>query len=134
MQQRRLFSLDEANQLVPWLQEVFLRLESPMRRVQSLQESASTLEREQRRQNGTFDRYNEVNRVQAELNELRTRIQGAVDEIINSGIIVRDIGQGLVDFPHMRDGREVYLCWIKGEIRIDFWHETDRGFAHRQPL
>lgn len=134
MQQRRLFSLDEANQLVPWLQEVFLRLESPMRRVQSLQESASTLEREQRRQNGTFDRYNEVNRVQAELNELRTQIQGAVDEVINAGIIVRDIGQGLVDFPHVRDGREVYLCWIKGEVRIDFWHETDRGFAHRQPL
>ena len=132
--QRRLFTLEEANRLVPWLEETFRGLESPMRRLQALQEQLSTLEREQRRQNGTFDRYNEVNRVQSELNDLGTRLQESVNRVIAEGIIVRDIGQGLVDFPHAREGREVYLCWIKGETRIDYWHETDRGFAHRQPL
>ena len=52
----------------------------------------------------------------------------------SEGIIVRDVATGLVDFPSQREGREVYLCWIRGEERIDFWHETNRGFAHRQPL
>jgi hypothetical protein len=132
--QRRLFTLEEANQLVPWLERTFRSLESSMERLQTLQGRLSALEREQRRQNGTFDRYNEVNRIQAELNDLGGQLQSAVDEINAEGITVRDIGQGLVDFPHMREGREVYLCWIKGEARIDYWHETDRGFAHRQPL
>jgi hypothetical protein len=132
--QRRLFTLEEANQLVPWLERTFRSLESSMERLQTLQGRLSALEREQRRQNGTFDRYNEVNLMQAELNDLGGQLQSAVDEINAEGITVRDVGQGLVDFPHMREGREVYLCWIKGEARIDYWHETDRGFAHRQPL
>jgi hypothetical protein len=55
-------------------------------------------------------------------------------DILAEGIIVRDVATGLVDFPSQREGREVFLCWIRGEERIDFWHETNRGFAHRQPL
>ena len=61
-------------------------------------------------------------------------LQGIVDDIVAEGIIIRDIPRGLVDFPHIRDGREVYLCWVSGEDNIGFWHETDRGFDHRQPL
>ena len=49
-------------------------------------------------------------------------------------IIIRDLQRGLIDFPALRDGREVYLCWLYGEERIDFWHEFDTGFAGRQPL
>ena len=132
--QHRLFTLEEANQLVPWLERIFGSLESQTRQVQEMQERLSTLAHEQRRRNGTFDRYNEVNSIQQDLDDIRGQIKETVDELNGVGIIVRDIGQGLVDFPSLRDGREVYLCWIKGEARIDFWHETDRGFAHRQPL
>jgi hypothetical protein len=39
-----------------------------------------------------------------------------------------------VDFPALREGHEVYLCWQQGEERIDFWHEKDAGFAGRQPI
>jgi hypothetical protein len=39
-----------------------------------------------------------------------------------------------VDFPSYREGREVYLCWVRGELAIGFWHETDTGFGNRQPL
>jgi len=53
---------------------------------------------------------------------------------LDRGIIVRDVAIGLVDFPSQREGREVYLCWIGGEERIDFWHETNRGFSHRERL
>ena len=49
-------------------------------------------------------------------------------------VVLRDLDRGLVDFPALRDGREVYLCWQEGEDRIGFWHEPDAGFAGRRPL
>ena len=50
------------------------------------------------------------------------------------GIVVRDLDQGLCDFPHLREGRVVYLCWLVGEERIAWWHDVHAGFAGRQPL
>jgi hypothetical protein len=49
-------------------------------------------------------------------------------------VVLRDLDRGLVDFPALRDGREVYLCWQEGEDAIGFWHEPDAGFAGRRPL
>lgn len=51
------------------------------------------------------------------------------------GVLVKDLDSGLIDFPTLRDGREVYLCWRLGEGgRIAWWHEIEAGFAGRQPL
>ena len=50
------------------------------------------------------------------------------------GIVVRDIEQGLIDFPGRREGREIYLCWRLGEEAVDFWHTPEAGFPGRQPL
>ncbi|MBX7159226.1 MAG: DUF2203 domain-containing protein [Acidimicrobiia bacterium] len=47
---------------------------------------------------------------------------------------LRDIRLGLVDFPHERDGRRVWLCWMTDEDVIGFWHETDEGASRRKPL
>jgi hypothetical protein len=49
-------------------------------------------------------------------------------------IVLRDPRQGLVDFPSMRDGDEVYLCWRLDEERVGWWHEPEAGFAGRRPL
>jgi hypothetical protein len=49
-------------------------------------------------------------------------------------IVLRDLDQGLVDFPTLRGGAEVYLCWQEGEDEIAFWHEPEAGFAGRRPL
>lgn len=51
-----------------------------------------------------------------------------------SGILLRDIDRGLVDFPSVIDGREVLLCWELGEEAVDYWHEPDAGFGGREPL
>ncbi len=51
-----------------------------------------------------------------------------------TGIVLRDLDRGLVDFPALRDGREVYLCWELGEDRVAYWHEIEGGFTGRQPL
>ena len=49
-------------------------------------------------------------------------------------IVLRDLDRGLIDFPAIREGREVYLCWIEGEPDIGFWHELDAGYAGRIEL
>ena len=56
---------------------------------------------------------------------------GQLQEI---GVLLKDVEQGLIDFPHLRDGREVYLCWRLGEETVAYWHEIDAGYAGRQPL
>jgi hypothetical protein len=62
----------------------------------------------------------EVRRILAELNE--------------AGIVVRDVDRGLIDFPSLMDGEEVYLCWQLGEDEIAYWHDLESGFGGRQPL
>ena len=58
----------------------------------------------------------------------------ALNELDAVDIVVRDVDRGLVDFPAIRDGEEVYLCWLLDENEIGFWHAPDAGFAGRQPL
>lgn len=52
----------------------------------------------------------------------------------DAGILVRDIEQGLIDFPSERDGEPIFLCWKLGEDSVDYWHDADSGFGGRQPL
>jgi hypothetical protein len=49
-------------------------------------------------------------------------------------IVIRDLDRGLIDFPAMRDGVEIYLCWLRDEPRVSHWHDPAAGFAGRQPL
>jgi hypothetical protein len=60
------------------------------------------------------------------------------DELIHRiqamDVLIKDINLGLLDFPALKDGREVYLCWQYGEGEIAFWHEVEEGFAGRQPI
>jgi len=55
-------------------------------------------------------------------------------ELRELDVVLRDLDRGLVDFPSLREGREVYLCWEEGEEEIGFWHEPEAGFGGRRPL
>jgi len=55
-------------------------------------------------------------------------------ELREREIVLRDLDRGLIDFPSLRDGREIYLCWEEGEAEIGYWHEPDTGVAGRRPL
>ncbi len=61
-------------------------------------------------------------------------LRSILAELQEAEIVLRDLDRGLVDFPSLRDGREVYLCWLEGEDEIGFWHEPDAGYAGRRPL
>jgi hypothetical protein len=61
-------------------------------------------------------------------------LQRAFAELQAADIVVRDVIRGLVDFPAVRDGEEVYLCWLVDEPEIEHWHELDAGFGGRRRL
>jgi hypothetical protein len=61
-------------------------------------------------------------------------LKQALERIDAAGALVKDLDIGLIDFLTLYDGREVCLCWKLGEGRIEFWHDTDAGFAGRQPI
>ena len=71
----------------------------------------------------------------------RLRMQGLIDQMAAGvaridalGLTLRDIEHGLVDFPALVSGRQVWLCWQRGEATIGWWHELDTGFSSRQRL
>jgi hypothetical protein len=66
--------------------------------------------------------------------KLERHMARAVEELTALGIEIKSLETGLIDFPALRDGRVVLLCWRLGEARIAWWHEIDTGFAGRSPL
>jgi hypothetical protein len=62
------------------------------------------------------------------------KLDALVHQIQDTGVLIKDINLGLLDFPALKEGREVYLCWQYGEGDIAFWHEVEAGFAGRQPI
>ena len=70
----------------------------------------------------------------AEVDAVARRLARLVDEIAEHGAEVKDIDTGLIDFPALRNGEIVLLCWQLGEDEIRFWHGTEDGFAGRRPL
>ena len=69
-----------------------------------------------------------------DLERVGRRIQSRLEDIARLGGVVKDLDLGLVDFPHLRDGEVVNLCWKHGETAIEYWHGLDEGFAKRKPL
>jgi hypothetical protein len=61
-------------------------------------------------------------------------VRRLIDTVEQAGIVLRDIDRGLVDFPALRDGREVYLCWELGENDVAYWHDLEGGYGGREPL
>ena len=62
------------------------------------------------------------------------RLRNAVEQLQNLGCLVKDLDAGLVDFPTLFRGQEVYLCWKLGEPSIEFWHDADQGFRGRKAI
>ena len=78
---------------------------------------------------------------EGESQRLRLRMKGIVDQMAAAvarldqlGITLRDIERGLIDFPALVGGRQVWLCWQLGETDVASWHELDSGFGARRPL
>ncbi len=129
----RHFTVDEADGQLEWLEARFSLLEPYLKEVRSGQARSEELSGKERT-NGSGHLQEELERVNQLIEQLHKSIRDILEQITERGIIVRDLDRGLVDFPAIRDGQEIYLCWVRGEPEVGFWHGTDTGFAGRQPL
>ena len=78
--------------------------------------------------------FKEYVELKQQLNSKITKFYRAVEELENTGVVVKSIDDGLLDFPAKRFDEEVWLCWKRGETEIKFWHEKDVGFNGRKPI
>jgi hypothetical protein len=69
-----------------------------------------------------------------QVGEAFLEVQRLLEALNEAGLVVRDVDRGLLDFPSLRSGREVYLCWELGEDSVEFWHEIEDGYRGREPL
>jgi len=82
----------------------------------------------------TVNSFEEYVTLKQKLNSRITKFYEAVEILENTGVVVKSIEQGLLDFPSKRFNEEVWLCWKYGETEIKFWHEKDSGFMGRKPV
>jgi len=121
----RHYTLEEANAALPRVQELVETLRSA---------SARLGDREAREALTEASAGNGGGDVGRTVSEGFLALREAMMELREREVVLRDLQRGLVDFPSLRDGREVYLCWEEGEDEIGFWHEPDAGFGGRRPL
>lgn len=133
---RKLFTIEQANAALPLVRAIMSDL---------VQLSRDVSERRQRLayltdgsdlfdSNETDPYREELAQVQRDLEEDQLRLQGYADELVELGVEPKSVVEGLVDFPSIIDGREVYLCWKLGESEVRHWHELHVGFSGRHRL
>jgi len=122
----RLFTPEEANAILPKIRPL---LAEALAARQDILRLKPELEQ-------TFEKAlgNGHNIESSELLDAFDRVKAALKEIQARGVLVKDVNSGLLDFPSLREGRVVFLCWRYDEPKVAFWHDLDAGFAGRQPI
>ena len=124
-QSARRYSLEDANAALPRVAELLQTLRSASERLGDTEAREALGEAAPGNGGGEPGRH---------VSEAFIELRDAMAELREGEIVLRDLGRGLVDFPSMREGEEIYLCWEEGEPEIGFWHEPEAGFAGRRPL
>ena len=133
-EEKRFFTLEEAEKMLPW---VNLRLRKVLERKQAIEYLVSEHREFSKMIEVTSDEGFQFllhNNVGASKTFHRACLQfyDLLQEVLDKGVIVKDLDQGLIDFPHRFQGREIHLCWKLGEKGLLYWHETNAGFQGRQ--
>ena len=125
MPHARHYSVEQANAAIPWVQERLDRLRAAREGLNDEDARAALAEAGPANGGGAPGRV---------VSTAFLSMRDTLGELREMEVVLRDLDRGLVDFPALREGREVYLCWIEGEDAIEHWHEPEAGFDGRQPL
>lgn len=122
-----LYTPQTANKALPEVKQLFSNILMHKKQAVALQEQVEMIV-----QSGSpFEQF--VKKKQ-ELNTAVSNYYRAIEELEATGVVIKDVEQGLLDFPSKRFDEEVWLCWKVGENEIKFWHGKDEGFMGRKPL
>jgi hypothetical protein len=120
------FTVEEANALLPELRVMLGQAKQERQKLLHLSSHLAGA-----KEGHLFDYGSPAGPAYIEVLDTFYRVAGDIEVL---GVVVKDFEQGLCDFPHLRDGEMVYLCWKLDEDSIKWWHEVDAGYQGRQPI
>lgn len=134
MKKKKYFTLDEANTLLPLIETEITHLQNLKHKFDQRFDQLKRLKK------GTSDTLMKENGedpffvLEAELDFIQIEVQNHLSNIHDKGALLKDIDLGLIDFPALKDGEEVELCWKLGEKSITYYHGITEGFMGRKPI
>ena len=128
---KKTYTVEEANAMLPLLRVI---LRDIVNLANELREQNERLSHMQHGQGLDKAHQEEVQQLVEEFECGQDRMREFEEELQKLGVELKDYFTGLIDFRHVRDGREVYLCWRLGEAEVAHWHELNAGFSGRREL
>jgi hypothetical protein len=123
------YTVPEARALIPQVRAVLLQLALERRQADMSHEALH-----RRLGAGAATEDAQRGRLEADTAEFRARVRALLEHLESLGVVVRDLEQGLVDLPTVRDGEPAWLCWRLDDPDLGWWHSTREGYASRRPL
>src|ERR1700758_4412236 len=133
-QEPRLFTLPEAERARKEIEPFLVEAMDCRKKLAGLETDLSAVSARIMMMGGVIVPYEKLATLRVEHQQLAETMKTALNRILETGCIIKDLEVGLLDFPSLLDNEEVYLCWKLGEDRIRFYHRQDEGFAGRKPL
>jgi len=119
------FTVTAANAALPKIIEKYTSLQKQKQKIQKLEAHLNG-------QNS--NKLVDYVAIKQQLNSAVTKFYAGVEDLESTGVVLKSLEEGLLDFPSKRFEEDVWLCWKEGEKEIKFWHEKDVGFMGRKPL
>ena len=130
---QRIFTPDEANAALPELRPLVEDLVAAKRALDEAQEGVEEVTARISGNGGGLPPA-QLGEAHDLVSRRANALARTVEQIQSLGVIVKDLDTGLVDFPSVREGEDVLLCWRLGEDEVGFWHGYEEGFAGRKPI
>ena len=121
------FTIKSANEMLPTIIEKFQKIKQEKSEVEKMEQKL------QMNLSGTSNLDDYVT-LKQNLNASVTRFYSSIEELEKTGVVLKGLEEGLLDFPSKKFDDEIWLCWKEGETEIKFWHEKDVGFKGRKPI
>ena len=121
------FTIKSANEMLPTIIEKFQKIKQEKNEVEKMEQKL------QMNLSGTSNLDDYVT-LKQNLNASVTRFYSSIEELEKTGVVLKGLEEGLLDFPSKKFDDEIWLCWKEGETEIKFWHEKDVGFNGRKPI
>ena len=122
----RYFTLEQANEALQIIRPIMEEVQTIRQKILTSQPEAWTAIEKSVGNGG--------NRALSAMIQDFEKLDALVHRILETDVLIKDINSSLLDFPALRNGGEVYLCWQYGEGEIAFWHEVEAGYAGRHPI
>jgi hypothetical protein len=121
------FTIKSANEMLPTIIEKFQKIKQEKNEVEKMEQKLQV------NLSGTSNLDDYVT-LKQNLNASVTKFYTSIEELEKTGVVLKGLEEGLLDFPSKKFDDEIWLCWKEGETEIKFWHEKDVGFNGRKPI